>query len=140
MPTDAQIIHDSFSLLAPRTGELMDRFYDRLFAVAPGVRPLFPRDMRQQKQHLAVAVGLVAKNADRLESLTPALMDMGARHVKYGARPEHYPVVRDVLLDVLREMAGDAWTAEMNSAWTAALNAVAQAMLRGAQQLAHSAA
>ena len=31
---------------------LTQLFYDRLFAVAPGVRPLFPADMKEQQARL----------------------------------------------------------------------------------------
>ena len=76
--SNAQIIRDSFALLAPHAGKLMDRFYERLFARAPQVRSMFPADMTKQKAHLAAAVGLVVKHADNLAALEKPLLDMGA--------------------------------------------------------------
>ncbi len=125
---------ESFALVAPRAEAIVDRFYERLFAKAPGVRGMFPKDMTTQKQHLLAAVGLVAKNAARLESLEKPLMEMGARHVGYGAKNEHYPVVRDTLLETLAEFAGGAWTSPVAEAWTTALNTVAGFMIRGAEE------
>jgi hemoglobin-like flavoprotein len=127
-------IRSSFELVAPRGQELMDTFYERLFAAAPSVKALFPKDMKKQKNHLLAAVGLVVKNADNLGSLEKALMDMGARHVKYGAQPAHYPVVRDTLVAALAKTAGKAWTPQLAADWTAALNVVAGAMIKGAEQ------
>jgi hemoglobin-like flavoprotein len=133
-------IRSSFQLLAPRGQELIDTFYQLLFTAAPSVRALFPSDMSKQKGHLLAAVGLVVKHADNLASLETPLMDMGERHVKYGARPEHYPVVRDTMIAALARVAGPAWDAQLAADWTAALNAVAGAMLKGAERAERRAA
>lgn len=127
-------IRASFDLVAPRAAELMDTFYALLFERYPQVRPLFPADMSGQKQHLTAAVALVVKHADNLGALEPALMDMGARHVRYGARPEHYPLVGRTMLDALERVAGPAWNAELREDWGWALNAVAAAMVKGAER------
>lgn len=130
--TPADRIRASFELLAPKGAEIIDTFYATLFASAPQLRGLFPQDMSKQKGHLLAAVGLVVKHADNLAALETPLMDMGERHVKYGATPEHYPVVRDTMIAALAKVAGPAWNEQLASDWTAALNAVAGAMIRGA--------
>ena len=43
MSLDLEALETSFDLVAPRSDELMDEFYARLFAAAPSVRPLFRR-------------------------------------------------------------------------------------------------
>lgn len=139
-PDQADRIRTGFALLAPEAEQIVDRFYQKLFAENPGVRGMFPDDMREQRQHLAAAIGLVVGHAGDLEPIRGALMEMGARHVSYGARPEHYPVVRDTLVATLGEVAGDGWSQEDGAAWTAALNAVAGIMLDGAGQAGSQAA
>ena len=67
--------------------------------------------------------------------MTPKLRDLGARHVRYGALPEHYPVVGQVLIASMAEVAGDAWTLEYELAWTEAFAVVSGAMLDGANSL-----
>lgn len=140
MDSAATRIRASFQLLAPRGQELIDTFYNMLFTTAPGVRTLFPADMSSQKGHLLGAVGLVVKHADNLAPLEGALQEMGRRHVGYGARPEHYPVVRDTMLAALAQTAGTAWNAQLAADWEQALNAVAGVMLRGADRSTHHAA
>lgn len=134
--SDADLIRTSFGVVAPRVDELLVTFYENLFDGRPQVRAMFPSDMSAQRQHLKGAVGLVVKHADNLDALTDALHAMGARHVGYGARPEHYAVVRDVMLATLAQIAGEAWTAEMERAWRGALDRVAELMLEGAAQSA----
>ena len=113
----------------------MDVFYRRLFETAPAVRPLFPEDMRRQKSMLLGALVLLRKSLRDLEAIVPKLRELGARHVAYGAQPEHYPVVGAVLIASLAEVAGDPWTARIEHAWTTAYGIVAAAMLEGAAQV-----
>lgn len=126
-------IRASFDLVAPHADAVVEAFYANLFAAAPAARALFPEDMAAQRQHLAAALALVVKHADRLETLAPALREMGVRHIRYGATPAHYGVVRDVLIATLAQHAGAAWNEQLASDWTAALNAVAGIMLDGAR-------
>ena len=133
MSLDLEALETSFDLVAPRGDELMDVFYARLFDAAPAVRPLFAgTDLRRQKAMLLSALVLVRKSLRDLAAIVPTLHQLGARHVRYGARPEHYPVVATVLIASMAEVAGDAWRPEYETAWAGAYAAVAGAMLEGA--------
>jgi len=132
MSLDLQALETSFDLVAPRADDLMDEFYGRLFAAAPAVRPLFPDDMQRQKTMLLGALVLLRKSLRNLDAIVPKLRELGARHVAYGASPEHYPVVGSVLIASMAAIAGDAWKPEYESAWGAAFEIVAATMLEGA--------
>ena len=134
MSLDLHALETSFDLIAPRGDELMDEFYDRLFAAAPLVQPLFPDDMRRQKTMLLGALVLLRKSLRNLDGIVPKLRELGARHVEYGAVPEHYPVVGAVLLESMAAVAGAAWTPEFGRAWAAAYEVVASTMLEGAEE------
>ena len=134
MSLDLQALETSFDLVAPRGDELMDEFYARLFAAAPGVRPLFPEDMQRQKTMLLGALVLLRKSLRNLDAIVPKLRELGARHVAYGARPEHYPVVGAVLIASMAAVAGDEWKPEHESAWGAAFEIVAATMIEGAAE------
>ena len=133
MSLDLDALETSFDLVAPRGDELMDIFYARLFAAAPAVKPLFAgTDLRRQKAMLLGALVLLRKSLRDLDAIVPTLHELGARHVAYGARPEHYPVVGEVLIASMAEVAGAAWRPEYERAWAAAFDVVAGAMLEGA--------
>lgn len=141
MSLDVQALETSFDLVAPRGDELMDAFYARLFAAAPAVKPLFATiDLRRQKAMLLAALVLVRKSVRDLDSIVPKLRQLGARHVAYGARPEHYPVVGQALIAAMAEIAGPAWTSEYEFAWRKAYGVLAGAMIQGAQEAAPVAA
>jgi hemoglobin-like flavoprotein len=137
MNLNIDALEASFDSVAPRGDELVEVFYRRLFAVAPAVRPLFAgTDLKRQKGMLLAALVLLRKSLRNLAAVTPTLRDLGARHVRYGALPEHYPVVGQVLIASMAEIAGDAWTVEYELAWTEAYAVVSGAMLDGAESVA----
>jgi nitric oxide dioxygenase len=126
--------------IEPVLGKAVEIFYGRLFERHPALRAMFPDDMARQRGHLLAAVALVAKNIHRLDTLEEPLMELGARHAAFGTRPEHYPVVRDGLIEALREAQPESWSADVEAAWTTALNRVAELMLTGAARAANDAA
>jgi hemoglobin-like flavoprotein len=136
MSLNLEALETSFDLVAPRGDELMDEFYSRLFAAAPVVKPLFPVDMHRQKTTLLGALVLLRKSLRDLDAIVPKLRDLGARHVAYGAEPEHYPIVGAVLIASMAAIAGDAWTSEFEVAWNEAFEIVAATMLEGADEAA----
>lgn len=128
----AMRIRSSFAAVEPRADELVELFYTKFFAVAPAVRPMFPADMTVQKRMLLALLALVVKNADQLDAIRRPIELLGARHIGYGTLPEHYPIVRDVLVAALAEIAGDLWTDQLNDDWTETVNTIAGMMLDGA--------
>ena len=112
----------------------MDEFYSRLFAAAPAVRPLFSSDMSRQKAMLLSALVLVRKSLRDLDSLVPTLRRLGARHVDYGARPEHYPLVGETLIASLAAVAGEDWEPRYELAWSGAFEIIAALMIEGAEE------
>lgn len=118
MTLELDALETSFDLVAPHGEKLVDIFYARLFAAAPAVKPLFAgTDLQRQKSMLLGTLVLLRKSLRTLDRIVPALRDLGARHVAYGARPEHYPVVGEVLIASMAEVAGAAWRPEYERAW-----------------------
>ena len=80
----------------------MDLFYSRLFEAAPAVIPLFTNtDLRRQNTMLLGTLVLLRKSLRDLDAIVPKVRELGARHVAYGAKPEHYPVVGEVLIGII---------------------------------------
>jgi hemoglobin-like flavoprotein len=90
--------------------------------------------MKKQKTMLLGALVLLRKSLRNLDAIVPKLRELGARHVAYGAKPEHYGVVGATLITFLATIAGDDWRLEHETAWNAAFGIVAATMLEGAAQ------
>jgi hemoglobin-like flavoprotein len=97
------------------------------------VQPLFAGvDMKRQRAMLLAALVLLRNSLRDLDALVPKLRAMGARHVAYGATTDSYPLVGQVLLASMAELAGAAWTDDVAAAWTEAYGLVAGMMIEGA--------
>src|ERR1700685_1945899 len=119
-PEQVKLVQQSFAKVAPISEAAAVLFYDRLFEVAPSVRAMFPADMTEQRKKLMATLAVVVNGLANLQSILPAASALATRHVSYGARPEHYPVVGAALLWTLEKGLGEAWTPEVAEAWTAA--------------------
>jgi methyl-accepting chemotaxis protein len=129
---DVDALETSFDLVAPRGDELTEIFYARLFVAAPELAPLFAgANMEEQRAKLLATLLVLRKSLRDLEGLADELRALGGRHVAYGARPVHYPIVAATLIGAMAEVAGDEWRAEYDRAWVEALTIVADAMLTG---------
>jgi hemoglobin-like flavoprotein len=95
------IIRDCAERMAEANVAATNAFYANLFSVAPGVRNLFPDDMFNQSEKLWNSIFMVVESADDLNQITDTLKELGARHVHYGAEPEHYVLVTDVLIETI---------------------------------------
>jgi chemotaxis signal transduction protein/hemoglobin-like flavoprotein len=137
---NVELLETSFNLLAPRGDELVARFYDNLFAAAPGVRSMFAEDLSGQRRALLGALGMIVKSLRSPEKLVDYLSGLGERHAALGALAPHYDVVGNVLLATMAELAGDLWTPELNTAWTDAYVAVRDIMLDAAAKAQSKAA
>ena len=132
-PLRVEILESSFALLAPRAEELAERFYARLFTVAPQARAMFPDEMAGQKRALIGALAMIVGSLRSPEKLGPYLGTLGRRHVGYGAVAAHYDIVGTVLLETMAELAGSAWNSDLQEAWTTAYGAVSGLMLAASE-------
>ena len=128
-PTQINLVQESFAKVAPISEQAATLFYDRLFEVAPAVKVMFPADMKEQRKKLMATLAVVVNGLSNLESVLPAASALARRHVSYGARPEHYPVVGGALLWTLEKGLGEAWTADVSDAWTAAYGTLSGYMI-----------
>ena len=119
-PQQVSLVQDTFAKVAPISDKAAILFYDRLFELAPQVKAMFPADLTEQRKKLMATLAVVVNGLANLQSILPAASALATRHVSYGARPEHYPVVGAALLWTLEKGLGEAWTPEVAEAWTAA--------------------
>lgn len=131
-PESVARIKASFHALRPQALALTTLFYSKLFAAHPGVRPLFPEDLKEQRMKLAQSIATVVDNIDNLTTVVPVLRELGSRHVAYGAEAAHYGAVRDSLLEAMGELAGDLWNDTLEQDWRTAIDLISEVMLEGA--------
>ncbi|MBD3885599.1 flavohemoprotein [Phormidium tenue FACHB-886] len=140
MTLDLERLEQSFEKVKGNALEFAASFYHNLFSDYPEAQPLFAHtNMAAQQKKLLDSLILVIENLRRPEVLTHALKGLGTRHMQYGARPEHYPLVGNTLLKTFEQYLGADWTPETQQAWTNAYTAITSLMLDGAEHVQDSA-
>ena len=133
---EIELVRSSAEVVAKNAMPATNAFYTNLFAAAPAVRPLFPDEMFGQSEKLWASIVVVVQSLHDLDALRPVLRDLGARHVRYGAMPEHYGLVTETLIETLASLMGPRWTNAHTLAWRKVLQTVTEMMLEGAQDVA----
>ena len=133
MSLQVELLEKSFDQIKPKASEFVASFYETLFTDSPGAKPLFAHsNMKKQQNMLLESLVFTVENLRNPEALTSALEGLGTRHVKYGALPEHYPLVGSALLKTFESYLGPDWTPEVKQAWVEAYGAITEIMLKGA--------
>jgi hemoglobin-like flavoprotein len=132
-PHQIELVQNSFAAIKPIADTASELFYNRLFTIDPKLRPLFKGDIKQQGQMLTSMLGVAVNGLNNLEALAPAVRQLGARHVGYGVRDEHYATVGAALLWTLGQGLGEAFTPPVREAWGSAYGLLANVMQEGAR-------
>ncbi|MFF5938307.1 globin domain-containing protein [Streptomyces sp. NPDC012508] len=130
---DAQLLRSTFAVVERRAEHAVTFFYSHLFWHNPGVRELFPEDMRAQRDRLFAALTHVVAHLED-PGLPEYLAHLGRDHRKFLATPALYAALGSSLTAAFAHAAGAAWTVEAEKAWTEAYGYVAELMMRGADQ------
>ena len=134
MSLQVELLEKSFKGIQPYADNFMNSFAENLFAAYPQVKPLFENtNIPIQKKKFLGFLVLVVNNLRQPDVLDKVLRGLGARNVKYGVLPEHYPLLGSSLLATFEEYLGDSWTPEIRQAWVDAYGAISQIMLDGAE-------
>lgn len=128
-PTQVSLVQDSFAKVVPIADQAAVIFYDRLFEIAPQVKPLFKGDMAKQRRALMGTLGVVVNGLSNLPAVLPAASSLAKKHVGYGVEAAHYSVVGAALLWTLEKGLGEAWTSDVADAWAEAYGTLSSFMI-----------
>ncbi len=123
------LIRSSWNAIKPMAESAGQLFYEKLFATAPGIRHLFAADIRPQAGKLIQVLGYIVAHIDTPETLVAGIEELGRRHAGYGAKPSHFEIVGECLLETLQEGLQDAWTPDVQDAWTNAFYRIKEIMI-----------
>ena len=108
--------------------EFADRFYQRLFEVAPPTRAMFP-DVAAQQQKLTAELTAMVSLLGNLGTLETRAHELGDRHRGYGVRAAHYRIAREVMAEALADVLGDRFGPEEAAAWNRATSLITELMM-----------
>jgi len=139
-PEQTALVQESFKSVAPIKETAAELFYGKLFELDPKLEGLFKGDMKEQGRKLMAMIATAVNGLTKLDTIVPAVQDLGVRHVDYGVKPEDYDTVAAALLWTLEQGLGDAWNDDLKEAWTAAYVILAATMKDAAAESGKKAA
>jgi len=133
-PEDIKLVKDSWLKVVPITETAAELFYGKLFELDPSVGSMFKGDMKEQGRKLMAILNTAVNALDKLDTIVPAIQDMGKRHVGYGVKDEHYDTVGEALIWTLGAGLKDDFTEDTKAAWIGVYTLVADTMKAAAAE------
>lgn len=134
-------VKSTVPLLESAGTAITEHFYQRMFSHNPELKDIFNLSHQHsggQSAALFNAILAYAKHIDNLAALGSAVERIAHKHTSFHIQPEHYPIVGHHLIETLRELAPDAFTAEVEEAWTAAYGLLANVFIDKEASLYHA--
>lgn len=126
------LVQESFAKVAPIADQAAAMFYQKLFELDPSLKPLFKGSMEEQGKKLMKMIGLAVNSLGRLESLVPAVQNLGERHNGYGVKEADYDTVGSALIWTLEQGLGNDFTPACRDAWVTTYTLLANTMKEAA--------
>jgi hemoglobin-like flavoprotein len=133
-PDQITLVKTSFAKVAPISDKAAVLFYGKLFELDPTLKPLFRGDMVEQGKKLMTMIATAVNGLDRLDSIVPAVQNLGRKHVGYGVKEKDYATVGEALIWTLGQGLGDDFTGEVENAWVTVYTLLADTMTKAAAE------
>jgi len=129
-----RLVRDSIALLPAGDLQPVRAFYERLFDLAPDLRPMFKADIDVQARKLSDTLAWITANLDAPGTLMTTLQQLGVRHAGYGVVDSHYAPVGAALIHMFHVTLGDRFTPAMEAAWLEIYAVISRDMVRAARR------
>jgi hemoglobin-like flavoprotein len=130
-----ELVKNSWALVAAMDMETVGGlFYNRLFDIAPDVKPMFSKStIGEQSKKLLTMLSYVIAKLDKLEDIIDEVAKLAQRHQGYGVQAEHYTAVGTALLSTLEQGLAAQWNEELKAAWTEVYIVLSEAMINSSE-------
>jgi hemoglobin-like flavoprotein len=127
-----ELVKSSWSKVALIPTEAVgDLFYNRLFEIAPEVKPMFKNiSIEEQSRKLLSMLAYVINKLDKLEDIIAEVQKLAQRHVAYAVKESHYAAVGSALLWTLEQGLQELFTSEVKTAWIECYTILSGAMIK----------
>lgn len=133
-PRTVRLVQGSWAMVVPIADKAAQIFYEKLFEIDPTLKPLFHSNLEEQGKKLMQMLGVAVKGVSKLESIVPAVQELGARHVAYGVKDEDYDTVSEALLFTLKTGLEESFTDDVKAAWVEVYTLLSETMKAAAKE------
>jgi nitric oxide dioxygenase len=123
-----KIVKSTAPIIKENGVEITTKMYEKLFTKYPEIQELFKNAPESQPQKLANAIFAYASNIDNLEALEKTIMNIAEKHVETNVKPEHYPLVKECLMEAVSEVLNPS--EDVAKAWEEAYDFLAKTLVK----------
>eukprot|EP00475_Leptophrys_vorax_P008019 TRINITY_DN15130_c0_g1_i1.p1 TRINITY_DN15130_c0_g1~~TRINITY_DN15130_c0_g1_i1.p1 ORF type:complete len:635 (+),score=173.97 TRINITY_DN15130_c0_g1_i1:34-1905(+) len=87
------------------------------FQNCPEVVPLFKNDIAKHGSMIAGMMNMAVSAIDSLETLIPAILEVGSRHFAYKVQMQYFESLGEAIVECLQHTLREEFTAERETAW-----------------------
>lgn len=124
-----QLVRESWELCLPQSEQIGKYFYTRLIEHKPELAHLFNTNMSEQIRKFMNMLSVIINGLDNLHEIVTILQDLGARHEKYGVKPEHYKIFGETLISTILHETNASSQEDTKEAWLETYKTVVKIML-----------
>ena len=135
-PHQIVLVQTSWQQVIPIKEKAAELFYGKLFEIDPSLKSLFKSDMTEQGKKLMSMITVAVNGLSRLDTIVPAVQELGKRHAIYGVKDVDYATVGGALLWTLEQGLGSGFTPDVKQAWADAYGLLAATMQGAAKSAA----
>lgn len=127
-PKQIDLVEASWTKILPTEDKIATFFYDKLFALDPGFKPLFAGDINEQGRKLVSMIGVAVSSLGGADTIVPDLQALIRRHVDYDFKDSDYDTIGIAFIWALEQGLGDEFTTDVRTAWIKTYALLADAM------------
>lgn len=124
-PQQSALVKHTFTHIAPHHDTIACLFYEKLFDIAPDLRPMFTHSMDMQRAKVMQMLAALVAAIDKPSHFNHMSRELGRRHSGYGVAREQYALVGQALTWALQAACPEIMTPAALEAWSAAYHLMA---------------
>lgn len=114
-----ELVQQAFASIMRNPDRFSERFYKRLFEIAPTFIHLFRRDIFETRRKLMITMLSTVNTLSDAPDTLQTLHDVAERHKGYRVQPEDYVQFGEALTWAFEQELGAAFNTETKAAWQA---------------------
>jgi len=128
-PEQIILVQSTFKDVAKIKEDVAALFYDKLFELDPLLKNIFSGDMKVQGHVLMSMLATAVGGLNRLETIVPAVQELGILYGGYGVKEQDYDTLGSALMWALGQGLGEDFTDDVSAAWADVYDLLAATMI-----------
>lgn len=115
--------------------EIMESFYEKLFAIAPHLRLLFPGNLNNQSRKISKVMDLTIVHLESPKKIELMIERLGRYHKDILILPDYYDYMSQAMIETIKERMPEQFSKELEESWRAVLHYISKIMIEAPENI-----